>query len=110
MILKDLVNSENSEKLAIQRVSLLDDKDRDYALRKHMDYNNKLNMKNIKNIQEEYTMLKKIGSGAFGTVHTATRKHGDDKVYAVKVIDKKKVVLKNKYALSHMTKEIETLQ
>ena len=75
-----------------------------------MDYNAKLNMKQINKIADEYNIMKKIGSGAYGTVHTATLKHGDnEKVYAVKVIDKKKVVGKSKYALSFMTKEIETL-
>ena len=57
-----------------------------------MDYSAKLNMKQVKNIQSEYKFLKKVGSGAFGEVYTAHSRHDNEKLYAIKILDKKKVL------------------
>ena len=65
-------------------------------------------MKFIKNINDEYTILKKIGSGNFGLVQLATHKTTQMKV-AVKSVDKKKIASENPANVKLLENEIKTL-
>merc|ERR1711907_59629 len=42
-----------------------------------------------KNCEEDYDLIDEIGQGQYAVVHRAQKKDGDDKEYAIKLIDKK---------------------
>ena len=82
--------------------------EREAELRNALDANNKLQSQKV-NFRSKYKLVKEIGRGGFGTVHTCTET-SSNVMFAVKIIDKNKCAQKNKKALELLKKEILTIQ